>query len=876
MNSPSLIITDRTLANTVDLLSLKGWLLRDWKPTVAEPKGGGVFRNSPLVDGRRLAYRKLDNITDTFNLVGSADNQDLMIASIQKLQRVLEKATSYWTSSWQNEPVWIKAKATNETGARYAVIVDYRLTGFGGPFQQPFFGGCQSATEAILVIEHTLWQETEPGLDGQCVELGNPFESAEIDTYTSGLFYPAQSSDDATFQNISPTLTVGGDLSNANIGVGFQTVLTGECSCGIAFANVTVPFMAKVAKATLTLSAGIISMGELTLRINGQNPGYGAGTTFSTQTDFFSRHRSAEFQIVQLADGAYPGAIDVTQIVQRIVDPTSDMIYQWASGDRMVFFISIQPGQNAGREFRAFDHGDAGEYPKLYIEWADTGVELGAVATCNQEVVVANKQNRAVITHVFYKDDDGGWSANLLAGSPPYSLLPAAPGVGDRIYFISDTTHSDAGPFDNVIFDLLTAQTGITAGAWKYPNGAAWHPFEQDAMAELCGDAELFAQEGTVGVVFTPQANWDNTETVNGITGWAICFEVTAVDGGGATAPVQHTRHVYTAILPYVDIEADQVPGDLPALARILFDGTGCYYSPNTVVMGLRTLSRGEDFAAYLNASDIQNPPGVTFTMKVGIAGLVDDPVSPTGKYLGLSGLTTNDLWTEVCSWLITGDLAKQYIGIYHAYLRTHSDERNRFRLRATFGEEYNTSYSDSNSEIYTVANLIIAMDLGQLVVQPSMTIRPNDKVDYVKIALETASPNDASYVQSYVYDIVLIPADEWSGNFGTPVVSVGTQNALLSKGRGLDVDAITNPRQYRASMSNIVIADPVYADSERTIVAEWSRIASSEPILQSNVAQRMWFLQYAHQTDLVTYFQSCGKVCAQRSARYILARGSA
>ena len=159
--TPTLIITDGS--TRIDLLSMKGWMLKEWSPSVPEPKSGGIFRSSPLVNGRRLAYRKMDNITDTFNIVGSEGSQNDMIGTIQRIQRLLEKATEYWTSGWQNEPVWIEAKGTNESRPRYATIVDYRLSGFGGIYQQPFFGGCSSATEAILVVEHMFWQETKPG-----------------------------------------------------------------------------------------------------------------------------------------------------------------------------------------------------------------------------------------------------------------------------------------------------------------------------------------------------------------------------------------------------------------------------------------------------------------------------------------------------------------------------------------------------------------------------------------------------------------------------------------------------------------------------------------------------------------------------------------
>ena len=864
----------------INLLSLKGWMLREWKPAIPEPKGGGVFRNSPLVDGRKLAYRKMDNVYDSFSLVGSNDDQDLMIASIQDLQRLLEKAISYWTTNWQNQPVWIEAKASNETNIRYAVIVDYRFNGFGGPFEQPFFSGCESATEALLTIEHTIWQETEPGSEGECVEVSGEYYSEEIETYATDTFYPGQSSDDATFQAVQDTPSDVGDLTNVNIGVGYQNVLDYNCQCGIAFDNVTIPRDAHILKATITLTAGSISVGTADLQIQVQDPADGDAATFSTPTDFFGRTRLDDRVTVFLEDGVYPDPIDVTELVQAVVkDTRSYSADHWASGDKMAFFISLLSG-SGGREFVAFDNGS--NYAQLDIEYSDTGAWEGVPATCNHEVVVANKQSKYVITDVYIWDDSGltflddGAVENVMIWDLPHNLLPSTPAVGDILYIGSDTSHSDGGVFNNVNFNLSSSQTGIALGVWKYWNGASWHAFDVNGgtVNELCGDAVLFDSTGISSIVFDPQDDWTEV-AVNGVTGYWIMFEITNITGV-PTPPVEQVRHIYTSINPYIDIDEEQVPGDIPALARILFDGLGCYYrSMNTLIMGIRSMLRGSNFNAYLNASDVQ-PARVAFEYNATAAGYEDEPRAPTGKYLHLHGITTSDAWTNACTWTISGSLAGEYIGTYHAFLRFYdgisSEGHIRYRLKSVFGSEYNVSYSDIGSPITGASVVQYCLDLGQFVIQPSMTIRMNDKVAYVKIMLETRSDDDNLYVYNSIYDIVLIPSDEWSGNFGVPLASgVST----LFYGRGLDVDGITNPRQYRATENNIDLKALTYDDDHRTVLAEWSRTASSEPIFQNNSDQRIWFLQTKKESTNLSFFENCGKICAQRSARYIFARGS-
>lgn len=880
MFNPILRISDGT--TTVDLLNLHGWLLQDWSPAVAEPKGGGVFRNSPLVNGRKLAYRKVDNITDTFNLVGSKGSQNSMIQSIQELQRLLEKATSYWTSDWQNQPVWIEARAASETEIRYSTIVDYRLTGFGGPFKQPFFGSdCNSATEAILVIEHFIWQETIPGESGECVQLSSIYPSHDVSDIMSGTFHPLASNYDGTFSSQD-----AGNLIYKNIGVGYcSSIITGLCEAGIVFDSVNIPLNTYISKATLTLTDDTAFTDQIILKVSGQRSTQAATVFTNYNVSFYQRPRTYANQIVELGIGETFGTRDVTNIVKEIVcDLTYDQTLcdnSWGapgSTYKIAIFIaqSVESIYQLGveRQFCAFDNGSG--RAELYIEYSSTGggsVELGRSATCNQEVFVANKQNRAPITDIYIYDADGGdipgnWSANLLTLTPPYDLLPANPAVGDIIYFGSNTAYAEGGPFCNLVFDLFSIQTGIT-GRWYYGGTLFIDSY-------ICGDQINFQTSGVGSIAFVQNLTWSGSQTVNGITGYWIKFQVTAVST--PTPPVQQNRHIYTVVNPYVDIDSIQVPGDIPSLARIMFDSASCSSDGvNTVVAGVRSLSRGENFSAYLNASDIQQPPGVAYAVNFVQGVHIQAEVrSATGRDTHMGGFDPGDgLWANVCSWTFSGELSKQYIGVYHAYIRGWFGnpflERGGFRLRAVFGSEHNTSYSETNYPNTAVA-VATVLDMGQLVIQPNYTIRPDDRVNNVKIYLDAYGEDPQPlWIYHYIEDIILMPSDEWIGCFGMPLTS-----NIFSYGSGLDIDGITNPRQTRAAQTTIATPSNVYLDANRLIAAEWADIASSEPIFQANSDQRIWFTQYSVNSNVTTYeFRSCGKVCTQRSARYLLSRGS-
>ena len=86
--------------------------------------------------------------------------------------------------------------------------------------------------------------------------------------------------------------------------------------------------------------------------------------------------------------------------------------------------------------------------------------------------------------------------------------------------------------------------------------------------------------------------------------------------------------------------------------------------------------------------------------------------------------------------------------------------------------------------------------------------------------------------------------------------------------GKRYDIDNITNPRTYRATLTNIL------SDTEQSIDAELMRVASAPPMLQSNRDQRLWFLQ-TYGEELKAHFEIISSVRVQRANRYLSMRGA-
>lgn len=168
-----LLITDGT--TTFDLMARgKGafWCY-NWVPAVAEAKGGGAWRDSPLAEGRTPSYRQFGNIIDTFDISATGLTLDALARDIDRLRYLLEKAVKYWVSKQPGKYVWLVARGVNEENTRYATIIDYRTPSDGNPYDDPA-AKLVSPRAAFdpwsLTIEHTHWMEQPPGTT-TCVEI---------------------------------------------------------------------------------------------------------------------------------------------------------------------------------------------------------------------------------------------------------------------------------------------------------------------------------------------------------------------------------------------------------------------------------------------------------------------------------------------------------------------------------------------------------------------------------------------------------------------------------------------------------------------------------------------------------------------------------
>ena len=821
-----------------------GFWLNSWRPAIAQYKGGGVKQSSSMADGSQLVDKKWGNVVESLDLKTYAASQDLAYRNGQEIRRLLEKASDYWTG-WQNQPVWIEAQASKETNMRYAIIHQGTVPEDDNPFAQPFLQPyCGAGMDGMgLVVERGHWGESIPGTEN-CVEI-------------SGVQYNWQ----------------GNDFLNP----GFET------------AGATPPVFANW---TESVGDGFIAIGH---------PGFMGddycyahrGATDNTYI-YQDVNASAEYEY-ELAfytyihehygacPGSYPGRYriyDVTNGADIVgVKPIpTDTTRAWIQ----ILETFIAPaGCNTIRLYLYPPEGDCAgtyvgtRYDEVHIKG---GAPQGREETCEKEVYIVNKKNIAQLTHIYYWDDvPGAWSGNLLGAAGPTALLPAVPTVDDFIIFGIDTSVADSGLFNNLVFDISTIQNDLEI-AWRYSDAAGdpigWTEFLPAAIQDNTNhdgaeDQEPFDTEGVKSIHFAQLVGWTaenpNPGIALGTTAYWVCAHVTAV-GGAESPPWQGNRDIYTATWPYIEIGSDIVEGDIPALARHLLENqSGDTWFGNRFIYGLRSVSRGENFTAFINLSDEQNPTGITVLDPAVDPGAEttfhDNADAPTGRsiYFEPGGVIA---LTHQATVELDETVSKEYIGNYHCYLRcdqTGVTYDMSAEVRAIIGNVEVDRTNEGKLLNYSDYGII---DLGELTI-PELFYNFT-----LEFHIYLAHAGAGATIKLDVFDLILIPVDECSMSCERPEEGAdGVQHYY-----DLDLSSLT-PKST-AYAYEILESDNLSAPYQISMVGPH--------ILQSNKKQRMWYFVMKIADDSVPALEGTitastaisHKVQLSKWQRYLSGRG--
>lgn len=525
-----------------------------------------------------------------------------------------------------------------------------------------------------------------------------------------------------------------------------------------------------------------------------------------------------------------------------------------------------------GMLIAADDSVYAGQTTTL-LKKSSTTITLGKAADCDGEVYIGNKQNKANITHIKVLDASGPTYTDIFPiSSFPQNLLPATPALNDILYVGSDTTNfADAGPFDSLVFDLvpITLTNTYTINA-EYWNGA-WTTL--NLTDNTTSGTFRFSQAGVNSMHWEPPSDWTTT-TIDGVTAYWVRFHLAALTGS-ITPPKQQNRDIYAINNSYVEVDDSNVEGDISALARTRltiqsdpYQGPVTFFS-NRVICGLRKVSRGADFQAYINLSDEQTIPGIVVTTSGTFTAL---NAAPTGRYIAFTSTSTT--FTTAATVTFDKTIIRQFYGTFHLFLRGYqqagSGDEISARAQITTGSG-GVSLTTEQANFKQVTDSFELIDLGEISIPPTGLLKTSEVGDQATIIIQLKKTSTNRTIR--LFDIILIPVDEWAGDFydfaNNSSSVIGMTGSDLDKNHLLDIDSITHPViDIRALVRE--------EDVDEGVSAIYNPIVNGEAIWQENTTQRLWILSAAYGTSdaWVSKPQVGWSVQSYKNERYLALRG--
>ena len=460
-----------------------------------------------------------------------------------------------------------------------------------------------------------------------------------------------------------------------------------------------------------------------------------------------------------------------------------------------------------------------------------------------EDLFLANKHVYSNLTNIHI----GTGGSNLINAAMPFNIF----GVGAYTYFGVDTSVAGAAPFCCLIFDIANAAVGTSLNVdietWT---GASWSNIGHK------DNTEDFSLTGVRGIYWTP-SSMQTTSPGGGLpTGWWVRIQLT---GTLTTAPQQQNRNIYTASVPYAEIDKGTVKGEIHALMKAyLYDGSPSLSASaqeeryaNWVMLATRSISRGENFTPYLNitytAEDRPSGTSIATRNGLGISSATHNR-SPTGRAISWTPGTTSAvsiLERIAYSFLGTSptdNIAKEFAGRYRVFMRVIQDNGNAGEMFAKLSFETATPGLNEGvvfhetKEVYTTdIGVLEVFDFGEV------TIKENMHGLYIVMWTGKTATAASTHVL-YMCDIVLMPVDEYSAvvdsRFDYPytLLSIfGDGSTAPIQHVRLELDGIKQGNETRA-----------VADLTESVTSYPLTIVSGRHRLTANKKIRMWsFMRY-------------------------------
>lgn len=144
--------------DSINLLDPRGFSCDSYDIQLPNMKGGVVWADSPITDGRALISGALGNVTETMRLQLTAGTLIQMAAMLSKLARFKQDCNDFWDTSNQIDPVYIKHQIEGEPGPRFALLYNIEIH-----VESPITPGSPNREVTLSIEREFGWRGIAPG-----------------------------------------------------------------------------------------------------------------------------------------------------------------------------------------------------------------------------------------------------------------------------------------------------------------------------------------------------------------------------------------------------------------------------------------------------------------------------------------------------------------------------------------------------------------------------------------------------------------------------------------------------------------------------------------------------------------------------------------
>jgi hypothetical protein len=792
--------------------------LRSWRSNVIDFKGGGVFADSPLSSGRKLAFARYGTVRETLTLSQKSITADAAAFELQELAALLGDANNYWLNTFGGTPVYLKVKSSKETNPRYAHIILGKLTQHTSVFETPFLQHRGSATRSVpLIIERGHWTEEPPG-SRACTPLRIRPDLVNTDenngTYLQRLLalspialWPINETSGTTAINYSNIAGLDGTHEN-NFTLNNREFPTGDAAT--FYSTTATDGNTDIYSAVLN---SVFNKDRGTVLIWIYIPTSSIWTDANTY--YFLKIGGSTNEIEINKDGATANALRFgRQDDSRSLDldasmDSTDDVGRWI--EVVATWDGESPTPPAGgnpRKLRLYIDGErrAGVAPP----------ERGFPGP-NTEVLNSNQcniGNRGRADTVPSTSDQAYcvvWDRDLsqeevIALPKPYWFEKSVAEIGDEtscadtpvfltnketrtqvthIFTYDDSlTTWSSNLVDETDFDLFTNPMGVSdqlyIGVSDDTNRSFEGPFSSLvfdigtatgsagsfvwAYSTSAGFTTLTAQTDLTDDFRTPGVNivtWDqisdfDKRTENGVEAWWIRVHVNSVP---SSVPAQQNRPIYIPNKPFIELNTNAAGGDVDGGGELVIENV----SDSNAINSLDKFANTRLMIAKRSLSR-----GYFFTSRINLADQQNPPnitLTAGAKTSFVADLTqptgrrmdyTTSAQDAVASRaLITVANPADFGGKFRAFLRATSSSTNTFEVKLVVTPGGETDLVTGFADITWI-------DLGEIDI-PGFNLQAGEAVSSLTLDLQAGTdPAPPGSDTLNMYELILMPTDEW------------------------------------------------------------------------------------------------------------------